>query len=167
MEETKRCPYCGEEILAVARKCKHCGEWLNESKTFRFADETDNPPSNTLYCRNCKAEISPEAKSCPQCGKEDPMMMKTRNLSGIEIVLAFIIIPTAIFAISFPLGADDSIEWKIGSCIASVIIYILWLTIRVRMISKENNEKEEEYRNFLRSLGKEDKVEIWKKYRNR
>ena len=28
MERTKRCPYCGEEILAVAKKCKHCGEWL-------------------------------------------------------------------------------------------------------------------------------------------
>ena len=30
MEETKKCPYCGEEILAAARKCKHCGEWLEE-----------------------------------------------------------------------------------------------------------------------------------------
>lgn len=29
-QPTKRCPYCGEEILAVAKKCKHCGEWLNK-----------------------------------------------------------------------------------------------------------------------------------------
>ena len=26
--ETKPCPYCGEEILEVAKKCKHCGEFL-------------------------------------------------------------------------------------------------------------------------------------------
>ena len=30
MGETKRCPYCGEEILSVAKKCKHCGEWLDK-----------------------------------------------------------------------------------------------------------------------------------------
>lgn len=29
--ETKICPYCGEEILAAAKKCKHCGEWLDKS----------------------------------------------------------------------------------------------------------------------------------------
>lgn len=27
-----KCPYCGEEILAVAMKCKHCGEWLEEDE---------------------------------------------------------------------------------------------------------------------------------------
>lgn len=29
-QEKTTCPYCGEEILAVAKKCKHCGEWLDE-----------------------------------------------------------------------------------------------------------------------------------------
>lgn len=28
--ETKICPYCGEEILSVAKKCRHCGEWLKK-----------------------------------------------------------------------------------------------------------------------------------------
>ncbi|MGH9369851.1 MAG: trypsin-like peptidase domain-containing protein, partial [Thermoanaerobaculia bacterium] len=26
--DTKRCPFCAEEILADASKCRHCGEWL-------------------------------------------------------------------------------------------------------------------------------------------
>ena len=29
MSNTKACPFCGEQILAVAVKCKHCGEFLD------------------------------------------------------------------------------------------------------------------------------------------
>ena len=29
--ETKKCPFCGEEILAVDKKCKYCGEWINNT----------------------------------------------------------------------------------------------------------------------------------------
>ena len=44
MEETKKCPYCCEEILATAKKCKHCGEWFedaNVSNVQRISSQKD------------------------------------------------------------------------------------------------------------------------------
>jgi len=29
MSEMKNCPFCGVEILSDAKKCIHCGEWLD------------------------------------------------------------------------------------------------------------------------------------------
>lgn len=48
MNETKNCPYCGEEILAGARKCKHCGEWLDleeNSNSAQMATSSFDAPS--------------------------------------------------------------------------------------------------------------------------
>jgi hypothetical protein len=42
-EPTMRCPYCGEEILAVAIKCKHCGSALPPADS--VADVTSKKPN--------------------------------------------------------------------------------------------------------------------------
>lgn len=45
--EVKKCPYCAEEILADAKKCKHCGEFLDS--TLR---PQHNPPEQKIVVEN-------------------------------------------------------------------------------------------------------------------
>lgn len=44
MIETKKCPYCGEEIMAAAKKCRYCNEWLNtEEQQTRNTSDISSP----------------------------------------------------------------------------------------------------------------------------
>lgn len=49
-QQTKACPYCGEEILSTAKKCKHCGTFLEKQ------------------CPECGEWIKIEAIKCKHCG---------------------------------------------------------------------------------------------------
>lgn len=53
-EDVKRCPACGEEILAVAKKCKHCGEFIDESNNIKISSTTSNvaPSHNAKPSQN-------------------------------------------------------------------------------------------------------------------
>lgn len=48
--ETTTCPYCGKEILEVAKKCKHCGMWIEKK------------------CPHCGEWIKADAMKCRYCG---------------------------------------------------------------------------------------------------
>lgn len=62
-KETMTCPYCGEEILAKAKKCKHCGELLdgasnlsNDMKKCPFCKEMI--PINSTFCNICETPLA-------------------------------------------------------------------------------------------------------------
>lgn len=82
--QTRACPFCGEQILKTAVKCKHCGEFL---------DGRARQP----------AEPQHRGRQCPYCGAYG--VGKVRGLQGggevlLAIVLFFLwIIPGIIYYI--------------------------------------------------------------------
>ena len=60
--DRKTCPYCGEEIAATARKCKHCGEWLEKgipsSQVNIYQSRTTPSEHHTSYGPNNEGCLS-------------------------------------------------------------------------------------------------------------
>jgi predicted amidophosphoribosyltransferase len=53
------CPYCAEGILAAAKKCKHCGEFLPLASGGRFCTECGKPlTEGTAFCGHCGKPVA-------------------------------------------------------------------------------------------------------------
>ncbi len=59
--ETKRCPECGEAVLAIAKKCKHCQATLPEPTPIVAKNAA------TKQCPECGETILATAKKCKHC----------------------------------------------------------------------------------------------------
>ncbi len=44
----KQCPFCGERININALKCKHCGEWLDQ--TYQYHNNQSQTQVNSCGC---------------------------------------------------------------------------------------------------------------------
>lgn len=44
----KQCPFCGERININALKCKHCGEWLDQ--TYQYHNNQYQTQANSCGC---------------------------------------------------------------------------------------------------------------------
>jgi hypothetical protein len=59
--ETIECPFCTAAIPAHARKCKHCGEWVNEPNRGAPRAEDDQ----RVVCRHCQKKMVPRVITGP------------------------------------------------------------------------------------------------------
>ncbi len=128
--ETKVCPFCGEEILATAKKCKHCGEWLNYKDT--------STKSDVMHCSFCGKPVSTEAEKCPNCGewlKDEDVEAScgfglenrgTKMVFNISIVVAII---TFVVCIIITITEEMNVAQMTNSILATLILPVIAFVI--------------------------------------
>ena len=114
MTNNTKCPFCGEEIQITAKKCKHCGEWLNN------------------HCPIC-GELIPESSTiCPICNTPIKKQNK-KDYSNVFLILSILsiiasIIITLLFALVCTVGEPEEIA-DIGMKIVIIIFYTLFMFV--------------------------------------
>ena len=96
--ETKRCPYCGEEIMATAKKCRYCGEWLTGEVPPDYNEQHVDPIASDEF----KSHSSP-------------------NVVASLVVLAVAAILAVIIAVTMHASGDRMSNDSNENCVDSII----------------------------------------------
>lgn len=91
-KQTKKCPFCGEEININAKKCKFCKNWIDEE----------------ILCPYCQEKIKKSAKKCRFCGEwldksnteDNKKLFEKFKFNFTPTTKKFIIISSLIFIIT-------------------------------------------------------------------
>ena len=108
MAETKQCPFCGEEININAKKCKHCGEWLEETQT-----EVEEQPETIQNGNNSNG-----------WGNRNPIVRGIVDVLTIIATILVLIIRIDSFSKQGIDFGSAIFETILGTLIFSVIIWI-------------------------------------------
>lgn len=109
MEETKRCPYCGEEILAIAKKCKHCGEWLDTNSRNTLPNQTTNHEGETTIQKNESYSGRADSSLKPIASPQTTSSNKKKWIIALSVVVILIV------TVSIILGTSSTKEENVIS----------------------------------------------------
>lgn len=100
MEDTKKCPYCGNEIKAVAKKCRFCGEWLDGVKSEqKIQDKQTNnialgdgliSVEDSIRAKNSIEESKTESKQKTVIASKKSRILIISLISILLLVLIFV-----------------------------------------------------------------------------